>query len=320
MRMLVSQNTINNAVCLLEKGEIIAFPTETVYGLGADVTNPNAIQKIFDLKKRPVNRPLSLLIPHFQTISDWAINIPEYLENLSKNFWPGPLTVILYQKIRHLEKPLWENERIGFRISSNFVVRQLLKGLGRPLAAPSANISGQLSLTKAIHVQEQFKNQITLILERDNCAIGMESTVLDATQNPPCILRAGAISRKAIEAVLGIKVETQSSDTQFANNKAIKLFWVSKKELEEKLKENMLCLKGVLAFSEKTHTVSNNHVWIKMPRNVEQYRYRFYDHIYQLYEQGCHTVWVERFPQHAEWAALAESLNRWCFPLQKSVF
>lgn len=205
----INNKTINEAVELLQEGKLIGFPTETVYGLGADATNQKAILKIYKNKKRPKSNPL---IVHTETIEQ-ASSIGVFnskIEKIAKDIWPGPLTVIVKKRENSIiRKELCAgNDTIAIRVSSNKTILAIIKKLGNPIAAPSANKSGMLSPTSAAHVEKQFKNNIDipLILDGGKTKIGVESTVIGIKNNNIIIYRHGGITKERLEKKVNEKI------------------------------------------------------------------------------------------------------------------
>lgn len=195
---------IERAVALLRAGELVAFPTETVYGLGADASNPTAIAKIFAAKGRPQDRPLAVLLPGIDDVIRWGRDIPDIFWELARKFWPGPLTIVLRRASGLNDVLTAGRDTIGLRIPDHPDALALLKAFGAGIAATSANRSGHASPVTARRVREELGDAVPMILERAPCAIGVESTVLDLSSGAgPRILRPGAIGTEAIAATLG---------------------------------------------------------------------------------------------------------------------
>ncbi|MDN4492104.1 L-threonylcarbamoyladenylate synthase [Ureibacillus aquaedulcis] len=209
LRMLVDNNlnsekSYSQAVDLLNNGEVVAFPTETVYGLGAVATNERGVKKIFEAKGRPSDNPLIVHIGTIEEVSDFIEEIPDNAIKLMETFWPGPLTVIMKAKKGLMAPSVTAGlETVGMRMPNHEVALELLRKLKKPVAAPSANRSGKPSPTKAIHVEEDLQGRIPLILDGGATGIGIESTVLDVTVNPPVILRPGGVTKEMLEEVIG---------------------------------------------------------------------------------------------------------------------
>lgn len=194
---------------------MVAFPTETVYGLGAVATNEEAVKKIFEAKGRPSDNPLIVHIGTIEEVSAYVEEIPEKAKKLMERFWPGPLTLILKAKPGVLAKNVTAGlSTVGIRMPDHEVALGLLRTLKKPLAAPSANRSGKPSPTKAEHVYEDLQGRIPLILDGGTTGIGIESTVLDVTVNPPVILRPGGVTKEMLEAEIGEVIEPTPKEQQ----------------------------------------------------------------------------------------------------------
>ncbi len=209
------QNIYSQAVDLLNKGEVVAFPTETVYGLGAVATNELAVKKIFAAKGRPSDNPLIVHIGTVDEITTYVESIPECAKLCMDTFWPGPLTLIMKAKQGVLAPSVTAGlSTVGIRMPDHEVALELLRTLKKPLAAPSANRSGKPSPTKAIHVEEDLQGLIPLILDGGTTGIGLESTVLDVTVTPPVILRPGGVTKEMLDSVLGEVIQPTEEQQQ----------------------------------------------------------------------------------------------------------
>ena len=213
---------IKEAAATLIKGDLVAFPTETVYGLGADATNKDAIGRIYEVKGRPIGHPLIVHISSIGNLDKWARNISGYAVKLARTFWPGPMTLILPRTDLAKDFITGGQDNVGIRIPSHTVALALLKefedkgGLG--IAAPSANRFGAVSPTTVTAVEIEladFLSENDQILDGGSCLVGVESTIINCTQNKPSILRPGAITKEMIEDTLGITINlnTLNSDS-----------------------------------------------------------------------------------------------------------
>jgi L-threonylcarbamoyladenylate synthase len=208
---------IKDAAAALIKGDLVAFPTETVYGLGADATNEDAIARIYTVKGRPKGHPLIVHISSIGKLDKWVRDIPEYAVTLARAFWPGPMTLILPRTDLAKDYITGSQDNVGIRIPSHTVALALLKefesqgGLG--VAAPSANRFGAVSPTSADAVKtelDKYLGNSDLILDGGQCIIGIESTIINCTQSKPTILRPGGVIIEAIQEVLGIKINSNT--------------------------------------------------------------------------------------------------------------
>lgn len=204
---------IKKAAKALKDGHLVAFPTETVYGLGADATNEKAVSRIYSVKGRPIDHPLIVHISSIKLLDKWAVEIPKYAIKLAKEFWPGPMTLILKRSDLAKDFITGDQDNIGLRVPSQPIALALLRefeslgGLG--IAAPSANRFGAVSPTTKFAVDEEIGSYLSLedlIIDGGPCAIGVESTIIDCTKNTPIILRPGAITLEMIEKLIKMEV------------------------------------------------------------------------------------------------------------------
>jgi L-threonylcarbamoyladenylate synthase len=194
---------IRAAARIIRKGGLVAFPTETVYGLGADALNPNAIARIYAAKKRPLDNPIIAHVSSRQDIFRLAENVPAEAEKLIDTFWPGPLTLVLKASATVPEATIGGLDTVAVRMPDHKVALALIRESGVPIAAPSANLSGRPSPTTAEHVRQDLEGRIEMILDCGPTRIGVESTVLDLTAVPPQILRPGGVPYEGLKRLLG---------------------------------------------------------------------------------------------------------------------
>ena len=203
----LTRGDIEQAAELLRQGRLVAVPTETVYGLAADATQERAVQANYDAKGRPETKPLNVLVDGMGMAETVCRDIPEDAYKLAEAFWPGPLTMILWGNGSLPPIVPAGGETQGVRCPDHRSTLAVIRALGRPLACPSANLSGQPSPKSAEDVLAQMGGRIDAVLDGGPCTVGVESTILDLTVTPYRILRRGGLSREAIEAVLGREVE-----------------------------------------------------------------------------------------------------------------
>jgi L-threonylcarbamoyladenylate synthase len=194
---------IGRAVSVLRSGGLVAFPTETVYGLGADATNAAAVVKIFAAKGRPSTNPLIVHVATATVARRYAACWPEPAEKLAAQFWPGPLSLVVNKAPTIVDTVTAGRPTVGLRVPDHPLALELLRAFDGPIAAPSANRSNHLSPTTAQHVRDELGDRVDLILDGGSCRVGIESTVLDLSADTPTILRPGGVSRQQIEAVIG---------------------------------------------------------------------------------------------------------------------
>ena len=205
---------ISAAAQTLKNGALVAFPTETVYGLGADATNATAVARIYEVKGRPADHPLIVHVASMDAIGDWAIDIPEYAIKLARDYWPGPMTLILKRSELAQDFITGNQDTVGLRVPAQPIALALLKEFakigGKAIAAPSANRFGAVSPTTAAAVMDELIPYLNIdvdrILDGGPCLVGVESTIIDCTKSAPQILRPGAITKEMIEETTGLGV------------------------------------------------------------------------------------------------------------------
>jgi L-threonylcarbamoyladenylate synthase len=197
----IDADAIKEAGEVIKKGGLVTFPTETVYGLGANALDKEAVKKIFIAKGRPQDNPLIVHVADFEGIKPLVTDIPEIAEKLMKKFWPGPMTIILNKSDLIPEVTSAGLKTIGIRMPSNIICRELIRASGLPIAAPSANISGRPSPTDVERCIEDLNGRVDYILGGGKCDVGVESTIIDCTENPPCVLRPGGITLEMLHEI-----------------------------------------------------------------------------------------------------------------------
>ena len=214
-----NEDVMLDAAAHLKAGDLVAFPTETVYGLGADASNSKAVARIYSVKGRPNDHPLIVHIASMERIGDWAREVPEYAIALARSFWPGPMTLILKRSELAGDFITGGQDSVGVRVPDHVVALALLEAFeragGKGVAAPSANRFGHVSPTTAAAVIEELGDYLSkddLVLDGGACAVGVESTIIDCTGAAPSVLRPGAISVAMIEECTGLK--TTGSDKE----------------------------------------------------------------------------------------------------------
>ncbi|MDR8390149.1 L-threonylcarbamoyladenylate synthase [Aliifodinibius sp. S!AR15-10] len=291
--------SIEKAIELLESGEPVAFPTETVYGLGADAWNPGAIKKVFEIKGRPSDNPLIVHIASKAMVNDFATEIPEAAVKLMDACWPGPLTLIFRKKPEVLDLITAGLDTVALRWPSHALAQELIFRAG-PLVAPSANTSGRPSPTKASHVTEDFGNDFPVI-DGGATQIGLESTVLDISEQPFRIYRPGFIDKSKIEKITGEEVilqkkntsgqETRSPGTKYSHYAPEAVVrWLEEGETPDQ--KNALYLLHSLEGKEDEHHIHYH-------QNFQQMASELYDRFRQADHQQLDTIIIEPFDERA---------------------
>ena len=316
---------IDKAVQILRAGGLVAFPTETVYGLGADATNASAINRIFEAKGRPSTNPLIVHVADIATAKKFAANWPQSAQSLAEKFWPGPLTLVLLKSPAIVDAVTAGRNTVGLRVPNHPLALELLKAFNGPLAAPSANRSTRVSPTTADHVKKGLS--VDFVLDGGPCAVGIESTVLDLSQKTPRILRPGAITREQIEAIIG-KVSTStivseptppaSSPGQQEIHYAPKAF-AYRFEPAEFSQVLSWCnhnpgLRGILNINQ--HEQAHRALSVQMPPAPADYARSLYSMLRELDEKQMRVIFIEMPPDAPEWLAIRDRLVRASRPLR----
>lgn len=197
---------LDRAVTALRQGRLVAFPTETVYGLGADAESDSAVARIFEVKGRPRNHPLIVHIASAEELPHWAAEVPEAAHRLAAECWPGPLTLLLRKSPRVPAATTGSLATVGLRVPAHPVALELLRRFGGGVAAPSANRFGRVSPTTAAHVRADLGDDVDVLLDGGPCDVGVESTIVDLTGERPVLLRPGGVTAERIESLLGMTV------------------------------------------------------------------------------------------------------------------
>lgn len=197
---------IERAAAALRAGQLVAFPTETVYGLGADALNVDAVARIFSVKGRPADHPLIVHIASPEELPRWAARVPERAQRLAAAFWPGPLTLLLDKAPHVPDATTGGLSSVGLRVPAHPVALELLRHFSGGIAAPSANRFGRVSPTRAEHVRSDLGDDVDVLLDGGECGVGVESTIVDLTRDTPVLLRPGGITAEQIESLLGVSL------------------------------------------------------------------------------------------------------------------
>lgn len=304
MRILKpSPAAILKAAQALRAGQLVVIPTETVYGLAADATNPEAVRKIFAAKQRPSDNPLIVHISDLAQLEAVAGAIPDSAKKLMKRFWPGPLTLVLPKKTSVPEEVTAGLDTVAVRMPSHPVALEVIQVAGTPLAAPSANRFMRLSPTRAENVERAIADQAEMILDGGPCKIGLESTVLDCTEEVPRILRPGGITRANIQAALGYPLGEVPASGERRSPGMYGRHYAPLTPLV--LVEQVGGDDAGLIFG---NTQNSNQ--ISMPPSAAAYSAVLYDALHRLDQRKVSTIYVQMPPETAEWEAVLDRLRK----------
>lgn len=321
------------AVEILKKGGLVAFPTETVYGLGADATSASAVQRIFTAKGRPSTNPLIVHVADESVARRYARHWPEAAGKLSRRFWPGPLTLVVPKTDAIVPEATAGLDTVGLRSPDHPLTLELLRRFNGPVAAPSANRSTRVSPTTSQHVHEELGDAVDYILDGGPCRVGIESTVLDLSETLPRILRPGALTKEQIEAEIGTvqlwqgKAD-QSTPAPSPGQQPVhyapraEAYRFDREELTQVAawcREHANVSWAVLAMeSEQLNRgmadllplLSDQHRLILMPDDAEEYGRRLYATLRALDDQGVSVLWVQLPSDTPQWLAVRDRLTR----------
>lgn len=318
---------IQQAAELLSAGELVAMPTETVYGLAADARNPIAVAKIFAAKGRPADHPLIVHIGDIAQLEEWARDIPAEARVLAEKYWPGPLTLILKRQSNVPDAVTGGQDTVGIRMPNHPIALDLLRAFARigsgAVAAPSANKFGRISPTKAAHVKSDLGDAVAMVLDGGESEVGIESTIVDLSRGSPVVLRPGAITAEEIEATIHPKTGAPAAmpaatpaprvsgalAAHYAPRTPLRLIGsdVLAKEVDACVFRGQTI--AVLAFSVSPlrHPAV---LWFAAANNASHYAHDLYANLRLLDAAGVDQILVETPPQLAEWRAVADRLGR----------
>jgi L-threonylcarbamoyladenylate synthase len=316
---------VARAAALLRAGELLALPTETVYGLAANALDALAVARIFEIKGRPAHNPIIVHVDSAvmarRCVADW----PPLADKLTQKFWPGALTLVLPRSREIPDMVTAGGSTVGVRWPSHPVTQAVIRACGFPLAAPSANLSGRISPTNAQHVLESLGDKIEWILDGGQSQVGIESTVLDLAVTPPRVLRPGMLNAESLRAVLG---EVQAAESEIEpgtqlrspgllsrhyapKGKLVLLAWRDESDLHEQL--TMCNLQPAM-----THVIAHRRVPAGnglgrvsvIPDDANAFARAIYAELHRCDEEGAQYIVVEAVPETAEWQAIHDRLRR----------
>lgn len=312
------QDEIDRAVDALREGEVVAFPTETVYGLGADAQNADAVRKIYELKGRPSGHPLIVHIDHPRMVDRWALSVPPSARVLADRFWPGPLTLVLRRAPAVDLAVTGGQDTVAVRVPGHPVAQQLLRAFGSGIAAPSANRYGRVSPTRVEHVREEFGDELKIILDGGDCKIGLESTIVSCVDDVPRILRPGFITLSQLRALVPEIQGGGDADAPRVPGSDAKhyspstpLTIVNSRALEEVVTQLTADHERVAVLATRPPRVANKFMtWVNAGRRADVYARELYVNLRALDKAGAQEIVVEEVPVGEPWDAVRDRLRR----------
>jgi len=306
----------------LRAGELVAFPTETVYGLGADAGNPEAVHRIFTAKGRPSDHPLIVHLGDMAQVKRWAREFPEGARRLADAFWPGPLTLILPRAAQVGDAVTGGQDSVGLRMPAHPVAQQLLAAFaalgGSGIAAPSANRFGHVSPTTAQHVRDDLPDTVAMILDGGSCAVGIESTIVAFTSREPVLLRPGGIGIDALTSVLGRAPNAPGADSPRASGTLDSHYAPHAPALLIDPADLLQEVARRTASGERVAVLARNiarpsafaGAWITSPPDAPRYAHDLYANLRGLDAPGVTTILIEAVPDNPDWLAVRDRLTR----------
>jgi L-threonylcarbamoyladenylate synthase len=320
MNQRISTDIIE-ACAILRRGGLVAFPTETVYGLGADAKNLVAVAKIFTAKQRPQDHPVIVHIADSDQLKDWVGDVNSAAQKLIQHFWPGPLTLILPRAKTVLDCITGGQNTIGVRMPDHPVAQALLQTFRGGIAAPSANRFGHISPTRAEHVRQELGDAVDLILDGGDCLVGIESTIVDVSGEQVKILRPGIITATQISEVLGEEITLNSNIvgasvrtsgmllSHYAPQTALQI--IAPAELLNEIKLLLAKNKTVAVIARQPALLIHPDLyWFTLSSETEAYAHELYARMRAADQLNCAVILVEDVPQSEQWLAVRDRLNK----------
>ncbi|HZF16605.1 MAG TPA: L-threonylcarbamoyladenylate synthase [Steroidobacteraceae bacterium] len=313
-----SQTEIEAAVEELRAGELVAFPTETVYGLGANASNPAAVRKIFEAKGRPASHPVIVHLDSARYLHRWVSEVPEAALRLAERFWPGPLTLVMPRGPNVHDVVTGGQSTIAIRVPAHPMAQQLLTAFGGGIAAPSANRYGRLSPTRPEHVREELGGAVKIVLDGGECSIGIESTIVMCLDGRVRLLRPGGVTLAQLRTVVGeVDVGAAADSPRVPGSTPAHYAPLTPLEIVpiEDLETTVANLAAtgfkasVLAMRPPLRA-HRNATWINAGKKLETYAHNLYSHLRTLDKIGAHRILVQQVPADDRWDAVRDRLTR----------
>jgi|TARA_B110000858_G_scaffold42714_1_gene48884 L-threonylcarbamoyladenylate synthase len=317
--MSIISKDIQKAVQLLTENQLVAIPTETVYGLAGNIFSEKAIKSIFSTKKRPFFNPLIVHIPSIDSLSDLVTHVPEKAKLLAAAFWPGSLTLVLKKSNKIPDLITAGKDTVAVRVPNHPITLALLKKLPFPLAAPSANPFGSISPTKPTHVENYFRNSIKMVLDGGSCANGIESTIIGFENEEPVIYRLGALPLEEIEAVVGAisiknkKEEKPDAPGMLARHYAPKTSTFLVDDVAAEIEKNTGKKMGVLVFKSSLNNENITEIILSKNGSLQEAASRLYSAMHDLDSKNLDLIIAERFSEFGLGKSINDRLQRATF-------
>ncbi|MFC9635259.1 L-threonylcarbamoyladenylate synthase [Streptomyces mirabilis] len=318
-RVTATTSGIEKAAGLLRAGGLVAFPTETVYGLGANAEDSAAVARVFEVKGRPPSHPLIVHIGGAEHLDDWAEDVPAPARLLAERFWPGPLTLVLRRGRRVPLEATGGLQTVAVRVPGHPVALALLSAFAGGVAAPSANRFGSVSPTTADHVRAELGDAVDFVLDGGPCEVGVESTIVDATGDALSVLRPGGVTREDLEEVLGCALAVPSTSrvrvpgqhpSHYAPRARVVLVEPEKVVAEAELAQELGHQVGVLLPPSFAGTAVKVHAGVALPASMATYARGLYAFLRELDQRGCDLIVASLPVEEGLGLAIANRLRR----------
>ena len=319
--MSIISKDIQKAITLLTNEELVAIPTETVYGLAGNIFSEKAIKSIFSTKKRPFFNPLIVHVPSVDSLDDIVTHVPEKAKLLATAFWPGSMTLVLKKSDKIPDIITAGKDTVAVRVPNHPLTLKLLRQLPFPLAAPSANPFGSISPTKPEHVERYFKDDIQLVLDGGSCTNGIESTIIGFENDEPIIYRLGALALEDIEAVVGeIHIKNKEEATPDAPGMLARHYAPSTRtflvdDVANEVEKHQGKKIGILVFKDSLNDASLTEIILSEKGSMQEAASKLYDSLHELDHQKLDVIITERFPDNGLGKSINDRLQRATFSL-----
>lgn len=313
-----TQAEIDEAVTALRDGELVAFPTETVYGLGANAQNPAAVQRIFDVKGRPATHPVIVHLDSPKYLHRWVREVPEAAQALGARFWPGPLTLVLPRSANVHDIVTGGQDTVAVRVPAHPMAQQLLTAFGGGIAAPSANRFGRVSPTRAEHVRDEFGDSVRVVLDGGESQVGLESTIVAIGPSGVRLLRPGAVTLAQLQQVVGeVQVGLPGAAPRVPGSApvhyapATPITIVPADEIDTRTEDASEGGRRIAVLAQRLPLKTYPSVtWINAGRRAEAYAHDLYANLRTLDKAGCEQILVQEVPADEKWDAIRDRLLR----------
>lgn len=325
---MATDDPIEQAVTILHRGGVVAIPTETVYGLAADARNAQAVRRVFSIKGRPANHPLIVHLHRIEQLSDWAVDIPTAAIRVAQQFWPGPLTLILPRAAHVIAEVTAGQSTVGLRIPRHPMALEILRRFGDGLAAPSANRFTRVSPTTVAHVRLDLGESVDYIVDGGQSEVGIESTIVDFSQDPPAILRLGGLTVEDLEKAAEISFSRLNREATVSPGQhhlhyapQLQTLIVDSEQLAATAMERARCGQKVVVISQLPRPVDLDSLnsfdgsqaaisWWQLPSDLNEVAYVLYDWLHRVDEQPFDILLVDLPPAEGLGAAIRDKLRR----------